>query len=102
MLVTELYEVQYGLAAELMNYIFQKREVMYNFRNNSTFETRNIESVYNVSETMYFLGPKMWELLPSKIKDPENLNIFKSNIKLQKPENHLCRVYIADIGFFEL
>ena len=51
---------------------------------------------------MYFLGPKMWELLPSKIKDPENLNIFKSNIKLQKPENHLCRVYIADIGFFEL
>ena len=54
---------------------------------------------------MSFLGPTIWELLPSNIKDSENLNIFKSNIKSWKPENYpwlLCRLYIADIGFIEL
>ena len=84
-----------------MNDIFKKRNVTYNFRKNSTFETRNIKSVYYGSETISFIGPKIWELLPSNIKDSENLNIFKSNIKSWKPENcpcRLCRLHIADIG----
>ena len=80
-LATELYKVHHGLAPELMNDIFEKRNVTYYFRNNSTFETSNIKSVYYGSETISFLGPKIWELLPSSIKDSENLNIFKSNIK---------------------
>ena len=84
---------------------FFKKENDVNFRKNSTFETRNIKSVYYGPETTSFIGPKMWELLPSNIKDSENLNIFKSNIKSWKPENcpcRLCRLYIADIGFIEL
>ena len=104
-LATELYKVHHGLAPELMNNIFKKRNVTYNFRKNSTFETRNIKSVYYGFETISFLGPKIWELLPSNNKDSENLNILKSNIKSWKPENcpcRLCRLYIADIGFIEL
>ena len=105
MLATELYKVHHGLAPEFMNDIFKKRNVTYYFRNNSTFETRNIKSVYYGSEAMSFLGLEIWELLPSNIKDSENLNIFKSNIKCWKPENYRCRwckLYIADIGFIEL
>ena len=105
MLARELYKVHHGLAPELMNDIFKKRNVTYNFRKNSTFETRNIKSVYYGSETISFIGPKIWELLPSNIKDSENLNIFKSNIKSWKPEHRpyrLCRLYIAGIGFNEL
>ena len=104
-LATELYKVHHGLAPELMKDIFKKRNVTYYFRNNSTFETRNIKSVYYSSETISLLGPKIWELLPSNIKDSENLNIFKSNIKSWKPESCPCRLYklyIADIGFIEL
>ena len=41
-LVTELYKVHYGLAPEPMNDIFEKRDVTYNFINNSTLKTRNI------------------------------------------------------------
>ena len=54
---------------------------------------------------MSFIGPKIWELLPSNIENSKNLNIFKSNIESWKPENcpcHLCSLYIADIGFIEL
>ena len=102
-LATEWYKVPHGLAPELMNDIFKKRNVTYNFRKKSTFETRNIESVYYGSETS-FLDPKIWKRLPSNIKDSENLNIFKSDIKSWKPENcpcGLCRLHIADIGFIE-
>ena len=104
-LATDLYKVHHGLAPELMNGIFKNRNVKYNFRKNSTFETRNIRSVYYGSETISFIGPKIWELLPSNIYDSENLNIFKLNIKSWKPENcpcRFCRLYIADIGFIEL
>ena len=61
-----------------------------------------MKSIYYGSETISFLGPKIWELLPSNINDSENPNIFKSNIKSWKPENYpcrLCRLYITDIGF---
>ena len=78
---------------------------MDNSSKNSTFEKRNIKCVYYDSETISFIGPKIWEPLPSIIKDSENLHIFKSNIKSWKPENCpccLCRLYIADIGFIEL
>ena len=104
-LVTKLYKVHQGLAPELMKEIFQKRDLAYNFRINLTFETRNIKSVYYGSETISFLGPKIWEHLPNNIKNSENLNIFRSSIKSWKPENYpcrLCRLYIPDIGFIEL
>ena len=83
---------------------FKKRNLMYNFRKNSTFET-NINSVYYGSETISFLDPKMWELLPSNIKDTKNLNIFKSNIKSWKTENFahvICGGYILQNGFIKL
>ena len=102
---TELCKVHHALAPEQMNDIFKKRNVTYYFRNNSTFETSNTKSVYYGSETIPFLGPKIWELLPSSIKDSENLNIFKLNIKSWKPENcpcRLCKLYITDIRFIQL
>ena len=44
-LATELYIVHHRLATELINDIFKKGNVMYNFRKSSTFERRNIKSV---------------------------------------------------------
>ena len=103
-LATELYKVHHGWAPELMNDIFIKRNVTYNFRKKSTFETKSIKSVYYDSE-ISFIGPKTWQFLPSNVKDSEHLNIFISNIKSWKPENcpcRFCRLYIAGIGFIEL
>ena len=45
-LATELYKVHHGLVPEHMNNMFKKRNVTYDFRKISTFETRNIKSVY--------------------------------------------------------
>ena len=98
---TKIYKcLLHELAPELMNSIFRERGVMYNFRNNSTFETRNVKSVYYGSEAIFFFGPKIWKLLLSNIKYSDNHNIFKSNFKFWKSKNCLwclCRLYIADI-----
>ena len=59
-LAAELYKVHHGLAPELMNDIFKKRNVTHNFRKSSTSETRNIKSVYYGSETICSIDPKIW------------------------------------------
>ena len=57
-LAIELYKIHHGLASELVNDIFKNGNVMYNFRKNSAFETRNLKSAYYGSETISFIGPK--------------------------------------------
>ena len=102
---TELHKVHVELALELLNDISEKKDVAHSFRNNSTFETKNIKSVYYGLETISFLRPKIWELLPSNITDSVSLNLFKSNIKPWKPESRsycLFRLNVADIGLIEL
>ena len=75
MLITDLHKVHHGLAPKVMNGIFKKIVMTYNFKSNSTFETRNIKSIYYGSETInnIFLAPKIWKLWLINIKHSENL-----------------------------
>ena len=93
-LARELFKVHHGLAPELMNNMFKKINVMYYFRKNSTFETRNIKSVYYGSEKISFLGLKVWGLLPSNIKDSENLNICLKTVHV------VCAGYILQTWIY--
>ena len=94
-LATELYKVHHGLACELMNKFFKKRNVTYNFRKNLTFETRNIKSVYYGSETTSFIGQKIWELLPSDIKVQKILTSSNQMLNLGslKTVHAVCKGY---------
>ena len=38
-------------------------------------------SVYNGPESIVFLGPKAWGLVPEEIKQKESLNAFKDAMK---------------------
>ena len=64
---------------------------------------RIIISVYHVEEIISYLGPKTWNLVSKSIKDSENVNNFKTKIKIWKPERfprRLCKVYLLpQIGF---
>ena len=62
-----------------MNEILDRRNMTYNIRNYSGFETTNIKNVHYGSETIVYLNPKTWgDFVPQKIKDSENIIIFKS------------------------
>ena len=87
-----------------MNDIFPRRTLQYNLRGNQVFSSRNTHSVQYGTDSLSHLGPKIWELIPTDIKESKTLNAFKSRIKLWVPEScpcRLCKVYIADVGFIE-
>ena len=103
-LATEMYKNYHNLSPLIMSDIFPRRTIQYNLRGNKDFSSRNMHSVRYGTDSLSHLGPKIWELIPTDIKESKTLNAFKSRIKLWVPENcpcRLCKVYIADVGFIE-
>ena len=87
-LATGMYRVRKGLF-ELFEH---KEEHYYNLRNNAEFVIPAIRTVYHGSESIAYLGPKIWNILPYRLKNANSLEIFKSEIKTWKPENCPCRL----------
>ena len=50
--------------------------------------------VYNGTETLTFLGPRIWEIVPGYIKKSNSFEEFKLKIKLWNPENRPCRLIV--------
>ena len=70
-----------------MNDIFKLRgEETYNLRKLSQFYRPNENSVYNATESVPFLGPIIWNLVPNELKDIGNLAAFNKAIRKWLPE----------------
>ena len=72
-----------------------------NLRNESQFKTRPVRTEYFGQQSLMYLGPKIWELLPN-LRNQETVTAFKRGIKKWKPEKCLCRqckTYLAQFGF---
>ena len=102
-LAIEMFKVSNGLSPVLMNDIFKLRgEKTYNLRKLSQFYRPKINSVYNGTESVSFLGPKIWHLVPNELKDIGYLAAFKEAIKKWssgKSPSRLCKGYIRNVGF---
>ena len=101
-LATEIFKVKHNLSPIFMKNIFRESTNPYNLRNAPDFQTSNIRTVYNGTETISFRGPKTWSLVPNNIKNCTSLSDFKNKIKHWKPEGcmcRLCKIYICNLGF---
>ena len=49
-------------------------------------EIRNVHSVYNGTETLSYLGVKIWLLVHEELKKINNLKKFKRKIRIWKPD----------------
>ena len=101
-LATEMFKTSKNLSPDLVREIFQTRSVPCNLRSDNNFASRHVNSVYHGTEPLSFLGPKIWEQVPPKLKALESLDIFKTQIKKWMPLNcpcRLCRTYLPQIGF---
>ena len=102
-LATEIFKVKKNLSPEIMRHIFNIQKPHYNFRSESSmFRRGNVKSTHYGIQSLQFLGPKIWEMVPQNIKDCDSLDEFKVLIKQWKPDNcpcRLCRNYIANVGF---
>ena len=95
---TETYEFLQGLSPPLMNEVFVERNSNYSLRGNIVLTRRRVNSVRYCTETVSFLAPKIWDILPKDIKDSESLDIFNRKIKKWIPSEcscRLCKTYVA-------
>ena len=87
-----------------MNQVFPLKE-SYEHCSRFPFKTVNINSVSYGTETISYLGPKIWALVPTDLKSVKTLPEFKRKIKLWKPDKcpcRICKTYIAGVGFVEV
>ena len=101
-LAIEMFQIKHGQSPEIVSDIFAQTTQHYNFRQNRDFRIRSVKSVYHGSESISYLGPKIWEIVPAKIKETNSLNSFKIEICKWVPQSCLCRLckqYISGVGF---
>ena len=92
-----MFKIHRGLSPEFLRELFVSKASSYNLRRNDTLEKRQVHSVYHSTQSLSFLGPKIWDLVPVELKQSESLDSFKLKIKNWLPFEcpcRLCKTYI--------
>ena len=79
----EMFKVKNKLCLEISSDIFMERtKNRYNLRNHPDFITPQVNSVFHEAESISYLGPKLWDIVPKEFKHKKSLNSFKESIKM--------------------
>ena len=101
-LAIELFKVTIGASPQIVTDLFKIKNQCYDLRSDNPFCSRNIRTVSFGSESLTFLAPKIWDIVPSHIKMSFSVKEFKKKIKTWIPENcpcRLCKTFIPNLGF---
>ena len=101
-LVTEMFKIQRSLSPDILREMSVPKISFSNLRRNNTFERRQVHSGYHGTESLSFLDPKIWDLVPLVLQQLENLEVLKFKIKKWIPfECHcrLCQTDTQQVGF---
>ena len=109
LLATEMFKVEKGLSPPFMSNIFgtnpnlNAENVSSNTRAKSTFYSSGNPKTQTFGiETLRYLGPKIWELVPADIKSAASIGIFKKRVRNWTPINCPCRLcadFIPGLGY---
>ena len=80
-LATEMFKIHRDLSPEVVTETFESKTSSYNLRRNDAFEKRQVNFVYRGTESLSFLVPKIWDLVPVELNQLEGLDFFKLKIK---------------------
>ena len=69
-----------NISPEIMKNIFQTKSNYYNTCNALIFSQRNVKTFRYVLQTIFYMNPKIWDLVPKEIKQVTTLNEFKAKI----------------------
>ena len=77
-LAIEIYKFVNGLSPEKMNSVFNLKENnRYNLRNVYELYSRNPRTVKYGTESISYLAPKIWSIVPQTIKESTSIHSFK-------------------------
>ena len=88
------------MAPEILTEIFPQKESNYSLRN--ALQGRSTKTVMYGSENISSLGPKIWDILPTELKEIMSPTLFKKKIREWAPKNcpcRLCKTYVQNFGF---
>ena len=77
-----MYKILNGLSPDIAQDIFETKSNYYNVRNAPTFSSRNIKAVRYGLQTISYMVPKNWNLVPKEMKQIPILNELKAKIKI--------------------
>ena len=97
-----MFKVVNGLAPTIINDSFPLGETdnhnLRQLRQKLIFKIRRNETMRNGFESISYLRPKIWKILPSDMQKCETLIEFKSEVKSWNPTSYPCKLYKTYIG----
>ena len=85
-----------------MNELLEQRNIINNLLSQTVFTARPISTVNNGLNSLRYLGPKIWNIIPPGIRNSANIEEFMRKIKYWTPKNCPCRLclnYIHYVGY---
>ena len=93
-LAVELFKVFKGLSRVIFVEVFAVRQQSpYNMRNYSYVTMPGVKTVNHGLESLSYTGSKLWNSIPSHMKEIDSINEFKHVIKTWKPNLCSCRLF---------
>ena len=86
-LATEFSKIKNNLSVTIMNDIFQPRAVSCNLRSQVDFTGPNVNFEHFGISCLRCMAAKVWEMVPNDMKNVNDIETFKNNIRKWKPIN---------------
>ena len=81
-LAIEIFKFLNGLSPQIMNDVFQvKSPAPYYLRDKNKLYSRNSKTVAYGTESVLFMAPKIWSIVPQELKNSQLLYSFKKKYK---------------------
>ena len=103
-LALEMYRFKHRIASKIMCELFNEANVPIISVKTLSFRSYNVKNVLYGTETLSYLGLKIWSLVPFDIKDCTTEQIFRQKIKKWKPDRcpcRLCKICSPNLGFID-
>ena len=81
-LAIEMYKVKNELCTKIILDLFKEVTHPYNLRNGLICGSYKIKTVRYGTETITYLGPKIWSIIPDKIRESSSFEASRQKIKL--------------------
>ena len=100
-LMIEIYKTKHNLNPTFMSEIFETRNVHYDLRTKNNLCIPKARTTSYGIETVGYLGQKLWQTLPHRIRESQSLATFKKELRAHPIECdcRLCKIFIAGLGF---
>ena len=80
-----MYKVVNKIAPTIVSELFSYSKVNYNLRSGSQFHQPSANTVWNGQETILYLGPKIWNMVPEEMKQNHLYLISKEKLSNGSP-----------------